>query len=183
MGAISRMIKFMHAQYHHAVISNNRVRFGPKIIHKKKRFHKRTVQTNLIWLHRWLGWRSLLRTTRWWSSRFDQREAHELTNPHGEALRYGGQAREHTRRNNTEQTNYGKGEPAQVTRWLHAPDIPRLNLSAPRLWESGKQLPAYNKKKKKKQASNARERGNPRVSECTLQLWHQAIICRMGINR
>lgn len=113
--------------------------------------HKRTLQPT--WSGNtagWLGCRSFLRTTRWWSSRFDQREAHELTNPT-------------ERRSDTvgkqstpgvitqEQTNYGKGEPAQVTRWLRAPDIPRLNASAPRSCESGKQLPAY----KNKQASNA----------------------------
>lgn len=113
------------------------------------------LKTDLISLNRCLGWLSLLSTARWWSSRFEPQEAHELTH-HQKAPWHRG----HAKPRQTAIYLFIFHKSYLVAQFWHS-TTRSSNLSAPAC-ESGQQLSAY----------KTSRRGNPRAQAFLLQLNH-----------
>lgn len=101
--------------------------FRNKCINFWQKCHDKMLKSNLISLNRCLGSLLLLFTTRWWSSRFERQEAHELTNQKEDALWYTGHAK-------SWESNSPK-KPPQLDSFWHSATLRVPNLSTHCLWK------------------------------------------------
>lgn len=91
--SVKRSNPCIHLQPNKTKTADHRSDFQHECINFWQKRHVKMLKSNLISLNRCLGSLLLLFTTRWWSSRFERQEAHELTERRGDALRCTGHAK------------------------------------------------------------------------------------------